>query len=41
MQDAKATIRASGYTLVFVYNAGGEIKTDVRDKAKIMDIHDR
>lgn len=36
MHGAKATIKASGYTVVFVTNSGGTVKKTVADFAKIL-----
>jgi hypothetical protein len=36
MHGASATIRASGYAVVFVTNAGGTVSTEVADRAKIL-----
>lgn len=36
MHGAKATIKASGYAVVFVVNAEGTVKTEISDFAKIL-----
>ena len=36
MHGAKATIKASGYAVVFVTNAGGIVEKETRDFAKIL-----
>lgn len=36
MHGAKATIKASGYAVVFVTNSGGEVKKESSDFAKIL-----
>ena len=36
MHGAKATIRASGYAVVFVINNGGEVESHTSDNAKIL-----
>lgn len=36
MHGAKAKIKATGYAVVFVTNAGGEVETDAQDNAKIL-----
>lgn len=36
MHGAKATIKASGYAVVFVVNTGGTVKTEISDFAKVL-----
>ncbi|MEG2492058.1 MAG: hypothetical protein RSA67_05860 [Alistipes sp.] len=36
MHGARAMIKASGYAVVFVTNAGGEVVTDIRDFAMVL-----
>lgn len=36
MHGASVKIKASGYAVVFVTNAGGTVETDIRDSAKVL-----
>jgi hypothetical protein len=40
MHGARAKITASGYAVVFIFNAGGGVEADEKDRAKII-VHDR